>query len=400
MAEIRIVGTAHVSRKSIEDVTSAIEEYTPDIVAVELDRGRYAALRKEGQAPAVSDVLKGGNFSQLLVQWMLAYLQRRIGMDVGVEPGAEMLAAIEDAERHGIPIALADRDIRITLMRFWQTMTLWEKGKMLAALAASLIGVGGEEIDVDALTNQDVISAALEEFRKYAPHGAQALIDERDAYLAHQFLALSQRHERVLGVVGAGHVEGITRYIAAPETLPAMAQLVEEPKRIPYAKILGIVVLVLFAFLITAIAFSGVGVEVLLLALLYWVLINGVLSAACTLLAGGHPLSALTAFGVSWLTSLNPLIAAGWFAAVTEAKIRKPTSADFRAIVEAETFDAMRKIPLFRVVLVAALANIGSTVGTFAYFLFIFPFLGIDPGVVIMGGITNLLAFVQSILPF
>jgi pheromone shutdown-related protein TraB len=399
MAEIRIVGTAHVSRKSIEDVTSAIEEYTPDIVAVELDRGRYAALRKEGQAPAVSDVLKGGNFSQLLVQWMLAYLQRRIGMDVGVEPGAEMLAAIEDAERHGIPVALADRDIRITLMRFWQTMTLWEKGKMLAALAASLIGVGGEEIDVDALTNQDVISAALEEFRKYAPHGAQALIDERDAYLAHQFLALSQRHERVLGVVGAGHVEGITRYIAAPETLPAMAQLVEEPKRIPYAKILGIVVMVLFAFLITAIAFSGVGVEVLLLALLYWVLINGVLSAACTLLAGGHPLSALTAFGVSWLTSLNPLIAAGWFAAVTEAKIRKPTSADFRAIVEAETFDAMRKIPLFRVVLVAALANIGSTVGTFAYFLFIFPFLGIDPGVVIMGGITNLLAFVQSILP-
>jgi len=400
MAEIRIVGTAHVSRKSIQDVTSAIEEFAPDIVAVELDRGRYAALRKEAQAPAVSDVLKGGNFSQLLVQWMLAYLQRRIGMDVGVEPGAEMLTAIEEAERHGIPVALADRDIRITLMRFWRTMTLWEKGKMLAALAASLLGVGGEEIDVDALTNQDVISAALEEFRKYAPHGAQALIDERDAYLAHQFLALAHRHERVLGVVGAGHVEGINRYIAAPADLPPMSRLVEEPKKLPYAKILGIVVLVLFAFLITAIAFSGVGLEVLLLALLYWVLINGVLSAAFTLIAGGHPLSALTAFGVSWLTSLNPLIAAGWFAAVTEAKIRKPTSADFRAIVEADTFDAMRKIPLFRVVFVAALANIGSTIGTFAYFLFIFPFLGIDPGVVIMEGITNLIAFVQSLLPF
>lgn len=400
MAEIRIVGTAHVSRKSIQDVTSAIEEFAPDIVAVELDRGRYAALRKEGQAPAVSDVLKGGNFSQLLMQWMLAYLQRRIGMDVGVEPGAEMLAAIEEAERHGIPVALADRDIRITLMRFWRTMTLWEKGKMLAALAASLLGVGGEEIDVDALTNQDVISAALEEFRKYAPHGAQALIDERDAYLAHQLLSLAHRHERVLGVVGAGHVEGITRYIAAPADLPPMEKLVEEPKRIPYAKILGIGVLALFAFLITAIAFSGVGLEVLVLALLYWVLINGVLSAAFTLAAGGHPLSALTAFGVSWLTSLNPLIAAGWFAAVTEAKIRKPTSADFRAIVEAESFDAMRRIPLFRVVFVAALANVGSTLGTFAYFIFIFPFLGIDPGVVIMEGITNLFAFLQSLLPF
>ena len=271
---------------------------------------------------------------------------------------------------------------------------------MLAALAASLLGVGGEEIDVDALTNQDVISAALEEFRKYAPHGAQALIDERDAYLAHQLLSLAHRHERVLGVVGAGHVEGITRYIAAPADLPPMEKLVEEPKRIPYAKILGIGVLALFAFLITAIAFSGVGLEVLVLALLYWVLINGVLSAAFTLAAGGHPLSALTAFGVSWLTSLNPLIAAGWFAAVTEAKIRKPTSADFRAIVEAESFDAMRRIPLFRVVFVAALANVGSTLGTFAYFIFIFPFLGIDPGVVIMEGITNLFAFLQSLLPF
>jgi pheromone shutdown-related protein TraB len=400
MADIQLVGTAHVSQKSIDEVRSAIEEFEPDVVAVELDPPRYAALKKKGESPSVSEVLKGGNFSQLLVQWLLAFLQRRIGMDTGVEPGAEMLAAIEEAEAHGIPVALADRDIRITLTRFWRTMTLWEKVKMFSALVASVAGVGGDEIDVDALTEQDVVTAALVEFRKFAPHGAQALIDERDAYLAHQLHALGHRHEKVLGVVGAGHVQGIVRYLEAPDTLPPIADLVAEPKTLPWARILGFGVLALFALFITLIAFSGVGVEVLFLALLYWVVINGVLSAVFTLLAGGHPLSALTAFAVSWLTSLNPAIAAGWFAALVEAKIRKPAPADFHAIVEAQSFTEMRKVPLFRVVFVAALANLGSTIGTFAYIFFIIPILGIDPREVLLAGLDNFLAFLQIILPF
>jgi pheromone shutdown-related protein TraB len=400
MTEIRLVGTAHVSQKSIDEVRAAIEEFAPDVVAVELDPPRYAALRKKGESPSVTDVLKGGNFSQLLVQWLLAYLQRRIGMDTGVEPGAEMLAAIEEAERHGIPVALADRDIRITLTRFWRMMTPWEKIKMFGALAASLVGIGGDQIDVDALTEQDVVTAALVEFRKFAPHGAQALIDERDAYLAHQLHALGRRHERVLGVVGAGHVQGIVRYLEAPDTIPPIADLMAEPKAFPWAKVIGFGVLFVFALFITLIAFSGLGFEVLFLALLYWVLINGILSAGFTLLAGGHPLSALTAFSVSWLTSLNPAIAAGWFAAIVEAKIRKPTSADFHAIVEAESFQEMRRVPLFRVVFVAALANVGSTLGTFAYIFFIIPILGIDPREVLIAGFQNFLAFLQIILPF
>ncbi|NYT05952.1 MAG: TraB/GumN family protein [Methanomicrobiales archaeon] len=400
MADIRLVGTAHVSQKSVEEVRAAIADFTPDVVAVELDAGRYAALRREGPEPSVSEVLQGGNFSQLLVQWLLSYLQRRIGMDAGVEPGAEMLAAIEAAKEQQIPVALVDRDIRITLMRFWRTMSFPEKARMVAALLASVAGIGGEEIDIDSLTEQDVITAALEEFRKYAPHGARALIDERDAYLAHQLIALGHRHERVLGVVGAGHVRGIVRYIENPAALPPIGRLSEVPKTFPWATVLGIGVVLLFAFLIVTIAFSGVGVGVLLLALLYWVLVNGVLSAAFTLAAGGHPLSALTAFAVSWLTSLNPLIAAGWFAAITEAKIRKPSTADFRAIMEADSLGALRAIPLFRVVLVAALANIGSTIGTFAYFIFIFPILGIDPQAVILAGAGNLWEFIRLVTPF
>jgi len=397
MAEIRLVGTAHVSQKSVEDVRSAIEEFQPDIVGVELDRGRFISLTEETADPPISEILKGGNFGQLLVQWVLAFIQQRIGAEAGVKPGAEMLAAIEEAEAHQKPIALIDRDIRITLSRFWGKMRIWEKVKLIGALLYSIVGVSGEEIDVDALTNQDVVSAAMEEFRKFSPRGAQALIDERDAYLAHQILMLNGRYERVLAVVGAGHIQGVQRYLDAPETLPPLQSLTTDVKRLPWAKIIGAGVTLLFLLLIIAIAFSGVGFDVLLAALVYWVVINGVLSAAFTLLAGGHPLSAATAFGVSWLTSLNPALAAGWFAAIVEAKIRKPTTGELRQILDSETFTEMRRIPLFRVVLVAALANVGSTLGTIAYFLFIFPILGIDPTVVIADGFSNMLQMILGL---
>ena len=396
MAEIHLVGTAHVSQKSIEDVRSAIEGFEPDIVGVELDRGRYVALTEEIAEPSIADILKGGNFGQLLVQWVLTYIQQRIGAETGVKPGAEMLAAIEEGEKHQKPVAFIDRDIRITLGRFWGRMGIWEKIKLIGALIYSLVSVEGQDLDVDELTNQDVVSAAMEEFRKFSPHGAQALIDERDAYLAHQILMLGNRYDRVLAVVGAGHIQGVQRYLNAPETLPPLPSLTADVKGLPWGKIIGAAVTIIFLLLIAAIAFSGVGLEVLIAALVYWILINGVLSAAFTLLAGGHPFSAATAFAVSWLTSLNPLLAAGWFAAIVEAKIRKPTTGELRQIIEAETFSEMRRIPLFRVVLVAALANVGSTLGTVAYFVFIFPVLGIDPTVVIAEGFSNMIRMIAG----
>ena len=402
MGEIKLVGTAHVSQASIDEVRQAIEEYQPDVVAIELDKGRFAAIRNQGEKPTVNEILKGGNFSELLVQWALAYVQRKIGMDVGVEPGAEMLAAIEEAEKHNIPIALADRDIRLTLSRFWKGMSIIEKFKLLFAVVGAIAGGGDEEeIDIEELTkNQDLIEASIEEFRKFSPKGAAALIGERDAYLTHSLLRLASRNEKVLGVVGAGHVKGINEYMSKPETLPPFSSLLEQPKGFPWKLAFGVFFVALFAFLILLIAFSGVGLGVLLEAIFYWIVINGVLAAGFTLLAGGHPLSALTAFGVSWLTSLNPFLAAGWFAAITEAKIRKPQASDFQEILDAESFNEMRKVPIFRVVLVAALANIGSTIGTFAYFIFIFPILGIDPQVILANGLSNLISFITGILPF
>ncbi len=398
MAEIRIIGTAHVSQESVNEVTAAIEEFKPDVVAVELDPARFAGLKKKMAEPSVNEVLETGNFTQLLIQWTLSYIQRKIGMDVGVEPGAEMKAAIAQAEERHLRIGLIDRDIRITLSRFWKSMTLWEKAKMFYALSASIAGVDEGEFDIESLKKEDVIALAMEEFRKFSPNGAKALIDERDAYLAHQILALNAREEgRVLVVIGAGHVGGVKRYMANPQTLPPLGDLTAEVKSPPWGMIFGVAVTLLFALMIVAIAFSGVGWDVLAWALVYWVLVHGVLTAVFTLAARGHPLSAATGFAVSWFTALNPLIAAGWFSAIVEAKIRKPTPADFRKIFEAATFSEMWEIPLFKVVLVAALANVGSTLGTILYFIVIFPWLGIDPTVVVGQGFANLW---QAIIAF
>jgi pheromone shutdown-related protein TraB len=397
MAELKIIGTAHVSAESVREVKGAIEDFRPDVVAVELDSGRYAALKKQVVEASVSEVLEAKTFTQLLVQWILAYLQRRIGLDVGVEPGAEMRAAVEEAEARGIQVGLIDRDIRITLRRFWRSLSLIEKIKMFYALAVSLGHIEDEEIDIEELKKQDVISLAMEEFRKFSPNGARALIDERDAYLAHQIIGLSGSYERVLVVIGAGHLQGVNRYLENPGMLPPISSLTAEIKSRPWGLIFGAIVTFLFIFLLTAILFSGIGIEVLVTALVYWVLIHGLLTAAFTLIARGHPLSALTGFLVSWFTALNPLIAAGWFAAIVEAKIRKPTPADFRKIFEAETLSEMINIPLFRVVLVAALANLGSTLGTILYFIFIFPLLSIDPGVVIGQGIENMWLAIQGV---
>lgn len=393
MAEIRIIGTAHVSQKSVDDVRAAIEEYTPEVVAIELDPSRFRALKRQAQDPTVQDVLEVRNFNTLLVQWLLAYLQRKIGFDVGVAPGAEMKVAIEEAEKRGIAIALVDRDIGITLLRFWNSLGLVGKIKMFWALVVSIAEVdNGEQIDIESLKDQDVIDMVMEEFRKFSPSGARTLIDERDAYIAHQLVLLkAQRPQgKILAVVGAGHQQGITGYLDNPATLPPFDSLIGEPRSLPWGKIFGFAVTGLFLFLLAAIGFSGVGLNVLLEAFLFWVIIHGLLSALFVLLAGGHPYSALTCFCVAWMTSLNPMLHAGWLGAYVEARVRKPPITDFRKIYETDSITEMAKIPLFKVVLVAALGNLGSMLGTVLYFIFIFPVLGIDPGVVITDGIHNM----------
>jgi len=378
--EIVIVGTAHVSEKSVQEVRRAIEELRPDVVAVELCQGRYRALtgQEDTGELEIKEILKVGKLYLLLVQWFLAYVQKKIGSDLGVKPGSEMIAAIEAAEAAGARVALVDRDIAVTIQRFWSSMSFLEKAKLVLSMIPAAFGKG-EEIDIDKVTEEDVVSAIIDEFREVSPRAAQVLIDERDAYIARNLLRLG-RTGRVLAVVGAGHREGIKRYLDHPEKIPPMEEMARPArKRVSAPKLFGGLLMLLVLVTIAAVLIAGIDSYKIVSALKIWFLVNGALSAAAVVLARGHPLSALTAFLIAWLTSLNPLMAAGWFAGIVEAWKRKPTMADTKKLAEAETFKELMAIPLFRVILVAALANVGSMAGTILGAYLILRMSGVSP---------------------
>lgn len=394
-SRIVLIGTAHVSEKSVVEVKAAIKNLKPDVVAVELCRGRYDSIKgnvQEHQVP-IKDILSEGKIYYYVIQWLLAYMQKKIGEDMGVKPGAEMFSAIEEAEIIGANVVLIDRDIHVTLQRFWGKMKFLEKIRMTGSLLGGLIGIGkGIDIDIDQITEQDVVTALVSELRGFAPTAAEVLIDERDAYLAGNILKIAAGgNKTVVVVIGAGHKPGIINHLKNPMSIPPLNTLMEIPKkRFSIGKLIGLIFVgFIFAFFLLLL-FSGVPLKILLIAFGCWFIITGVLSAAGTLLAGGHPYSVLTAFLVAWLTTLHPLIAAGWFAGLVEAKQRNPTTADIKALAGVETFKEMFKNKFMRVLLVASFANLGSMTGAFLAAYVMIQIIGIDPRDILMAGFKTL----------
>ncbi|MDY6966519.1 MAG: TraB/GumN family protein [Halobacteriota archaeon] len=377
MGDITIVGTSHVSEKSIAEVKETIERVHPDVVAIELCKNRYEALRGNVKEVAVRDVLGSGKMYLFLVQSLLAFMQRRIGATVDVEPGAEMVSAIDKAEELGIDIALVDRDIQITLQRFWTEMGLFEKMKLFGSIIWSFFGKG-EEIDLDTITEEDVVESLMLQLRKSAPTASRVLVDERDAYLASNLLNLA-KDKNVVAVVGAGHKEGILSNLRNPELIPPLSELRRVRKRrISLARVAGVGIVGFVFLLFALIILSGVSINTIMTAFAFWIVINGTLAAIGTALARGHPFSIVTAFGVAWLTSLNPAIAAGWFAGLVEARMRPPRVEDLKTLMDVETVTELMKNRFFRVILVAALANIGSIIGTFIGAYVVYQTTGIE----------------------
>lgn len=386
--EVIIVGTAHVSEKSVQEVTKAIEETRPDIVAVELCPARYRAItgQEEEKEIKISELLSGSKLYFFLVQMFLAYIQKKIGDEMGVKPGSEMLAAIESAKKIGARVALVDRDIGITIQRFWSAMGFLDKVRLIWSLIPAAFGWGEEEIDIDSITQDDIVSQMISEFRKISPGAANVLVDERDAYIARNLFQLS-KEGRVLAVVGAGHKEGISTHLAHPENIPPIEELKQKPaKRITVAKVFGAGVTLLILATIGLVLVNAQSSQNILLAFGIWFIVTGGLSALGVLIAGGHPLSALTALGVAWMTTLNPFVAAGWFAGMVEAWKLKPTVSDLKALAQTGNFDQMRKNKLFKVILVAALANLGAMAGTFLGIYIIWQKMGlINPSELLRG---------------
>jgi pheromone shutdown protein TraB len=568
--QVTVVGTAHVSADSVSEVEATIAERHPDVVAVELDEGRYRQLK--GETPedlAAGDLLRGNTVYQFLAYWLLSYVQMRLGERFDIEPGADMLAAVETAEDLGLGVALVDRDIQMTVQRFWRRMRLREKASLLVAILAesgpplsvglsvgafvgllvgivveaafgpvflagslapslgtgagagsttlgalALFAVGGvvlgfvleelasvfampridprtqlapalptglvarplallavyalgglvigaaaelavgpfvfpggawaatvagltgsatgnlgglllggldgllvvlaltvaigmpvglalglarpeqevEEIDLDELTDGDVVTAMLEEFRRFSPGGAEALIDERDAFIAHRLVALREAGYDVVAVVGAGHEAGIERYLDRPDALPPVDSLVGEATggwtAVAY-KAVGYLFTVGFLAFFVLLAMAGVRQQQLLGLLGAWFLVNGIIAMTLARVAGAHWSSASVGGAVAWLTSVNPLLAPGWFAGYVELRYLDVNVSDISTLntiladEEAPMEDLlrrMREVPLFRLILIVAMTNIGSMIASFLFAATVLPAFSADVG--------------------
>ncbi len=362
--EIFLVGTAHISQESIALVEKTISEQSPDTVAVELDAQRYDSIlnKKKWDETEIHKVIKEKKTYLFLMQLFLTNFQRKLGDQVGVKPGAEMLKAIEVANKKEIPLALIDRDIGITLKRAFKTMGLTEKLSLFYGFISGIFEK--EEIDEDLmekLKDNDIMNEMLEELSREIPSIKKVLIDERDTYLANSILA--EKGEKIVAVVGAGHVTGIKKIIESDKRT-GLKEISEVPKTKAAYKLIPYVFPLLF-LAIVAWGFYTSGTQLTIELFKKWFLINGVLSGLGAAIALGHPLSILVALIAAPITSLNPTIAAGWFAGLTEAWIRKPRVKDFDNLFALNGITDYWKNGVTRILLVIIFANLGSMAGTF-----------------------------------
>ena len=360
---LRILGTAHVSSESVELVRNQIEEWGPDLVAVELCPSRMAALTEPESLDSedLLKIIKEGRSAMILLQSALAAQQRRMGISSGEKPGAELLAAVNAAEESDIPVEMIDRDVVITLRRAWRKMGLIEKWRILNAL---LWEEDDEEVSIDeVLGNSDLLSSMMEEAREVAPRAGEVLIDERDAFLAGRIQQIRGKG-KVLAVIGAGHLSGVVQNLGEPamETTSRLAELSEDPPKSvwPIALMAAIPVFLLGA--VGWMAYNG-EMEELKQTAQTWLVLNALLAGLGVLIARGHPLSILVGAVASPITSLNPTLAAGWFAGYTQLKVASPTGKDAQDFLKLDETSLFWKNRVGRVLLVTALGNVGSMVG-------------------------------------
>ena len=363
--DLRLVGTAHISSTSVALVRQQIEDWGPDLVAVELCESRKASLL-EPEALENEDLLKilnDGKSHMILLQSALAAEQRRMGVASGEKPGAELLAAIEAAEEVGVPVELGDRDVVITLRRALSKMGLREKWRVMDAF------LWQEDDDDEAsveelLEDSDMLSNLMEEAREVAPGAGSVLIDERDAFIAGRLQQIRGKG-KVLAVVGAGHLNGIVHELGEPamESTSRLAELNEEPRKPVLPKLLIAAIPILFFSVVGWLAYTG-QLSDLRRSAEIWLVVNAGLTGLGIIIARGHPLSVIVGALASPLTSLNPFVAAGWVAGYTQLKMDAPIGKD------AQDFLALDEVSLFwknrvgKVLLVTALGNLGSVAGT------------------------------------
>ena len=361
--EIVLLGTAHVSRGSADLVEKVIAAEQPDTVCVELCHSRYQSIKSNTawRDMNIYKVIKEKKTFLLLSNLMLTSFQKKIGEKIGVRPGEEMIRALESAEKAGAELCLADRDITITLSRTWRTTGFFNKMKLFFQLLLSMGGAAEiSQEDIEKMKNEDILESLLSELETTHPSIREILIDERDRYLSHKIR--NAGGAKTVAVVGAGHVPGIRRYIH--EEIDIAPLEVIPPKGRVGGIIKWMIPAIIIGLFLTGFIYGGreAGGEMVVL----WILANGVFAGLGALLAFCHPVTFLVAVLAAPLTSLNPMVAAGWVAGLVEASVRKPRVSDLEDLPkDILSFKGFWKNKVTRILLIVVFANVGSSVGTF-----------------------------------
>jgi pheromone shutdown-related protein TraB len=378
--DFKLIGTAHVSRESIEEVKNIICGEKPDMVCVELDQGRYNSIAKNDnwEKLNLSKVFREGKGFLLIANLVLGSFQKRLGNELGVKPGEEMLAAIRTAEELGLPYSLCDREVQTTLRRAWSSCGFWSKSKLLASLLASAFTTEKlSEKEIENLKDKNELDGMMSELADYLPGVKKTLIDERDRYLAAKIWTSAptavknsegEANKKIVAVVGAGHIQGIVNHLEKLEKGEETSDINELDSIPPsgfFSKALRFVIPAAIVALVAA-GFIRAGSSTGFSMMLQWVLWNGSLAAAGAIIALAHPLAILISFIGAPITSLNPFIGIGILSGIVQVTFRKPRVSDVQNITEdAVNIKGIYRNRISRALLVFFLSSLGSSIGTF-----------------------------------
>ncbi|HJW45590.1 MAG TPA: TraB/GumN family protein [Lysobacter sp.] len=362
-----LLGTAHVSKASVDAVREAVGSGRYDAVAVELDPPRLQALTDPDALAKLNlvQVIRTGRTAMFAANLALAAYQRRLAEQLGIEPGAELKRAVLEARERNLPVHLIDREVGLTFKRASHKLGWWSRAKLGGGLLASLfVDEKVADEDIEKLKQGDLLESSFSEFASDSPELYESVIAERDRYMAARLRESHGDAREVLAVVGAGHLHGMTRHLQEevrdPATIREELESLPKKSEFPWFTI-ALAVFVLGGF---AWGFYHGGLEVGSDLLLQWVLWTGVMGAIGCAVAGGHPLSILTAFVASPITPLHPALASGTLSALVEAWIRKPTYADFLALRDdVGTIKGWWKNRVARVLLNFFLTSLGTAIG-------------------------------------
>lgn len=362
--EIILIGTAHISRDSVDLVRRVIKNETPDCVCVELDAKRYETLskKKRWESLDLKEIIRKKQLSTLLFNLILASYQKKLGDQLGVLPGTELLVAVKTAEEKGIPIALCDRDVRVTLRRAWHATSFFKKNYLLASLFAGLFDrTEITEEKLNELKKTDVLSELMLELGQALPELKRVLIDERDTFLSERIKNAEGR--RIVAVVGAGHVEGIKKALLE-DRHAQMEEINVIPPVSPIWKVLGWSIPAVILASLGIIAWNK-GYDVAGENIIYWILANGIPSSIGAMLALAHPLTIVSAFAAAPVTSLTPVIGAGYVTAFVQVLVQPPVVREFETVLEdMSTLIGWWKNKLLKVFLAFLLPGLGSMIGS------------------------------------